>query len=157
MLECGGHDTVVSKGVQDLLALQTPVQAEFWLVLRTAPSASGAKDSIREIIVCPTSAFHKKFDVRAPLPARLAFAEGPHDHNLVDVGVRISSLLKNNVLDPELVAGKRRHEGLLVSRMQEGHDLLDPVAPPPIQEDGDIWKIGFRASSIFSSRNEEGP
>ena len=30
-------------------------------------------------------------------------------------------------------------------RMQESHDLLHPVAPLPIQEDGDVWSIGFRA------------
>ena len=30
-------------------------------------------------------------------------------------------------------------------RMQESHDLLHPVAPHPIQEDGDVWNIGFRA------------
>ena len=41
-----GHDNVVSKEVQDVLAPQTPVQAEPWLVPRMAPSASGAKVSI---------------------------------------------------------------------------------------------------------------
>ena len=80
----------------------------------------------RHIIGCQTKAFLEALDalVRAPLPTRLAFAEGPHVQYLVDVGVRISSLTENNVFGPELVVGKRRHEGLRVSRMQERHDLL---------------------------------
>ena len=41
-----GHDIAVSKEVQDVLSLQTPVQAKPRLVSRTAPSASGAKVSI---------------------------------------------------------------------------------------------------------------
>ena len=57
----------------------------------------------------------------------------------------------------ELVVGKRNTKPLLVSRLQDGHDLLHPVAPLPIQEDGDICKIGVRALSMFSRRNEEGP
>ena len=112
----------------------------------------------RQLVVCPTSALHAAVDVlgSAPLPARLAFAEGPHNHYLVDVGARIPSLMENNVFDPGLVVGKRRHEALPAFRMQEGHDLLDPVSPFPVEEDGDIWKIGFRALSIFLRRNEEG-
>ena len=36
------------------------------------------------------------------------------------------------------------------SRMHEGHDLLDPAAPFPIQEDGDLWN-GFRDDSLTRS------
>ena len=57
---------------------------------------------------------------------------------------------------PELVVGKRKNISFFVSRLQNGHELHHPVAPLPIQEDGDIWKIGYRALSI-SRRNEEGP
>ena len=75
-----GHDIVVSKKVHDVLALETPVQAEPWLIPRMAPSASGAKVSMnelsrsvrkRQIIGCQTSAFLIALDalVRATAPA----------------------------------------------------------------------------------------
>ena len=55
----------------------------------------------------------------------------------------MSSLTESEVLEiegltgfyefcPELVVGKGKHESLLVSRLQNDHDLLNPVAALPI-------------------------
>ena len=54
----------------------------------------------RLVVACPTIALHEAMDVlvRAPLRARLAVAEGLHD---------LPSLINNNVVDPELLVGKR--------------------------------------------------
>ena len=41
-------------------------------------------------------------------------------------------------------------------RVHEGHELLDPAAQFPIQDDGDLRENAFRALSIFLRRNEEG-
>ena len=85
--------------MQNVLALQTPVQAEPWLHPRMAPSTSGAKVSInsrvRQRIGCQTSAFFVALDAlfRASLPARLAFAERPYFHSSTDAGARMSSSL----------------------------------------------------------------
>ena len=79
----------------------------------------------------------------------------------------MSSLVQSDVLKVEgltpsrnsVRTGGRKQENacFLVFRAQNGHDLLHPMAPLPIQEDGDIRKIGFRALSMFFCRNEEGP
>ena len=52
---------------------------------------------------------------------------------------------------------KRNNESFIVPRLHNGDDLFHPVAKLPIQDDGDIREIGFRALSNFSRRNEEGP
>ena len=96
-----GHDIAVSKEVQDVLSLQTPVQADLRMFPRMAPLLSDTSRQ-RHVVTCQTIALHVAMDVlvRAPLPARLALAEGLHDH---------SSLISNTAVDPKLLVGKRRH------------------------------------------------
>ena len=66
------------------------------------------------------------------------------------------SLIESDVLDieeqtrfqefcPKLVVGKRKTRASLPAVCNMDTTFSHPVAPLPIQEDGDIRKIGFRA------------
>ena len=77
----------------------------------------------RQIIGCQTSAFLGSLNalIRALLPAGLAFAEEPCVHSANDAGARMS-----------VVVGRRKNASFFVFR----HDLLHPVGPLPVQDDG---------------------
>ena len=75
-----------------------------------------------------TSAFLEALDalVRAPLPARFAFVEGPYVHCSIVAGGRMSSLTESDVLEiegltrfqefcPELVVEKKKERSCLPS------------------------------------------
>ena len=73
-----------------------------------------------------------------------------HVHCMVDVGARMSRLTENNFFGLELVVGKRRHEGLLVSRM--------PSPPSGTASNPGGWRhLEDWFSCVVHVRNEEGP
>ena len=74
--------------------------------------------------------------VRAQLPARLAFAEGPDVHSSIDACARMANLVKSYVLKVEgltrfqnfcleLVIGNGKNKSHFVSRLQNGHDMTN--------------------------------
>ena len=93
----------------------------------------------RQLVVWPTSALHAALDVlvRASLPARLTFAEGPHVHCSMDAGASMSSLTESDVLEIEnWWQQNKKNKNFLVSHLQKWTRTLS------IQEDRDIREIG---------------